>query len=316
MTSANAPSDVGERTVADDRVNSNTTDTTNTNLDEIIAEVRKPEHQNVQGWSVMRLLYPFHDLLTRVLIRSSISSRQLTVAWFLLSLVSFGVSAIGMPETFLAGAVILFVAIVLDLCDGEIGRARAKHMSAKEDLRSFIKGMFLDRMCHTICTPLWPIAVAWGLYRLHDHWQAQVAVMVAGLAVAAYQTACRALPHLGAYLAIYFRDRVIATEALRDVKLTDRDRGQSVSARAAQRIEMWIRNGKRFNFMILVASAADVVLAVWMGTQFSWVLWVSFVLHGAASIVLLIAMFLPRIHGSLLVEQTIAAIEDGSSHGN
>jgi len=315
MNGTNVESDACE---ADSKLN----DPTNThmnpshtvNMDELIAQVRKPEHQNASGWSVIRLLHPFQDRLTRMLIGSRVASWQLTVAWFLLSLVSYGVSAVGLPETFLAGAIILFIAIVVDLCDGEIGRARGRQMSDEDDLRSFIKGMFLDRMCHTICTPLWPMAVAWGLYVLHQ----EAFVLLAGLSLAAYHTACRGLPHLEAYLAVYFRDRVLRSscDSPVDAGSLAAEQSSSVLDRLGCKIELWVRNGKRFNFMILSASFADVVIAQALGTDYCWVLWSGFVAYGIASFVLLMVMLVSRARGSGLVDRTISVIQDDKSRGN
>ena len=283
-------------------------------IDQLIAQVRKPEHLSASGWSMMRFLHPFQDRLTRVLIGSKVASWQLTVTWFLLSLISYGVSAVGLPETFLAGAVILFAAIVIDLCDGEIGRVRAQHMSEEEDLRSFIKGMFLDRMCHTICTPVWPMTVAWGLYTLHQH----SAVLLAGIALASYHTACRGLAHLDAYLVVYFRERVRSSGGgnLLGDEATNRNGSSGLWARVGRKIEFWIRNGKRFNFMILVASTADVVIAMTLGMEYAWVLWAGFAIYGTISVVLLTLLLVSRSVGPRLVHQIVSSIVESESSGD
>ena len=319
MNGTNVESDACDATSEmNDPTNTHMNPSHTANMDELIAQVRKPEHQNVRGWSVMRLLHPFQDRLTRMLIGTRVASWHLTVTWFLLSLVSYSVSAVGLPETFLAGAIILFIAIVVDLCDGEIGRARGRQMSDEEDLRSFIKGMFLDRMCHTICTPLWPMAVAWGLYNLHEQAYQQAVVLVAGLSLTAYHTACRGLPHLEAYLAIYFRDRVLRSFGHQsvDAGFSRTDQSSRVFARLGRKIELWVRNGKRFNFMILSASIADVVIAQALGLDYCWVLWTGFVTYGVASLVLLIVMLVSRVRGSYLVDRTISSIQDDKSRGN
>ena len=94
------------------------------------------------------------------------------------------------------------------------------------------------------------------------------------------------------------------------------DTPPSTLARIGRRIELWVRNGKRFNFMILVASLADVVIALILGFEYCWVLWVGFVAYGAISLILLIFLLVSRVRGPYLVHKTIRAIIDGQSSGD
>ncbi len=253
----------------------------------MLSEIRKPEYRDVRGISIMRILHPLQDLCTRVLIRTPINSRQLTVVWVLLSLASYGISAVGRPETFVLGAAVLYVAIVLDLCDGEVGRYRARSMSREEDFRTFVRGMYLDRSSHMALTPVWPLAVAWGLYVMTD----QSVVFLAGLALGAYHTVCRARPQIHAYMREFFRPRIAQLDdqyvaARQFVGEQSRERWFS---RLAAKVELWVRNGKRFNCMILIGGLADWLGPDVLGNNASpGVLFWLFMLWGASAAVLLV----------------------------
>jgi hypothetical protein len=88
------------------------------------------------------------------------------------------------------------------------------------------------------------------------------------------------------------------------------------AGRLIGKIEFWVRNGKRFNFMILLASGADVVIAWTIGLQHCLVLWACFVVYGAAAIVLLIAILSSGMRGYRLIARVVGTIEGSSARGD
>ena len=269
----------------------------------LIPEIRKQEYQDVRGISVMRILHPLQDFLTRLLVRTSISPQQLAVVWIALSLGSYAVSSVGTPIAFVVGALILYLAIVLDLCDGELGRYRAMSMTPEEDFQTFVHGMFLDRIAHLALTPLWPLAVAWGLFAMCG----DAVVFLAGLALASYHTVCRALPHVRSYLREFFQGRIAELDdqyvAARSSSSAPRSAGWG--SRLVAKIELWVRNGKRFNCLILIGGLADcIMISVREGQRPVVLLWL-FLTWGSLAALFLVHAVVAPIWSGRLVSDTL-----------
>lgn len=92
--------------------------------------------------------------LTRLLLKTSLTPNQITLASFVSGLLSLAMFALGGYGLTLLGALFLQVSYVLDNCDGEVARAR--------DMRSNLGGWFdigCDAVLHVCLFP----AIAWGL---------------------------------------------------------------------------------------------------------------------------------------------------------
>ncbi len=254
-------------------------------FDELLPQIRQKRLQTPERLSgIVRTLVRFHDPLARFLVRTRVSAIQLTVVWMLVSLVSFAVSAYGTPWTFVLGALLLYAAIIIDLCDGEVGRYRALSMTPIEDLTTFVNGLYLDRVFHFISSQLWPIALAFGLYQMHGRPWALVACVPWLLSINIH----RLKPYLEGYLVNQFRERIQALAADDRLHgLPDREHiNDWLIVRTFWYLSTLIRNGKRTNFVVLVAALAD--CAIW----WSWepaaaqVLHVTFLGLGMAALVI------------------------------
>ena len=247
-------------------------------FDELIPLIRQKRLQTPQRLSrIVRTLVRFHDPLSRWLVTTRVSAIQLTVAWFLFSLASFAASAYGAPWGFVLGSLLLYGAIIIDLCDGEVGRYRSLSMTAEEDLRDHINGMYLDRVFHFVSSQLWPLAIGLGLYRMHGSYAALAASIPILLTINVH----RLKPYLMAYM--------------RDVD----DRGHIndwLIVRAGWWIGALIRNGKRSNYVVLLAGIADCVLWFAIGPHAAQAVHILFVAAGAAALVIEASTLLGFIH--------------------
>ena len=140
----------------------------NTKIGEAIQSVRKPHLRQgrFNRFSVMGFLLPFQSFITNVICHSPINSRQLTISWLIIKLIAYGILLMGAPWAFITGSLLIFIAIILDGSDGEVGRYKARVMTPEQDISTFINGLYLDRVSHILSTPLWPLAIAWGLYEI------------------------------------------------------------------------------------------------------------------------------------------------------
>ena len=280
-----------------------------TNLKEILPSIRKEGLRNLPRLSPVRILIPLQNLLLWIFLKLGINSRQLTLIWVVASLSAYALSAVGTPVYFVTGALLLFFAITVDLCDGEVGRFQARTMTPEEDLRTHIQGMFFDRMAHTVLTPIWPWAIAFGLYRMHE----QAYVFIAAVVMVMYHSACRGLPHLRAYLRELFLAR--AKNLLTDNKISPpaekRPKPTGILAKLAKTIEIWVRNGKYYNFMLLVCALIDLGLMSFTESTTPRVLLYGFVANAAIAVLLLLHMLwvhaaTPRLYDEMLREASNA----------
>ncbi|NOX54764.1 MAG: hypothetical protein GXP27_10060 [Planctomycetes bacterium] len=95
----------------------------------------------------------------------------MTISWFVLALIAYGFFCIGRVWTFLLGTVLIFLKMVLDIADGEIGRAQGGHLDKAEDASRHLRGIYLDRVQHAVESPIWGMTLGLGTYRLTgDAW--------------------------------------------------------------------------------------------------------------------------------------------------
>ena len=255
-------------------------------MDEILQSIRKERHQRMPRFSLMRILLPIQTVVTRVLIRTPINSRQLTVLWFTITLGAYGVMLLGVPWAFVVGSLMVYVAMILDGSDGEVGRYQARNMTPEEDLITHINGMYLDRLCHLLTSPFWPLAIAVGLYQMVG----EPVVFAAGAALAMFQIFRRGKQLLDAYLVVLFRDRAakMVKERGLDSLVSPPAESESFLARVSNRVEHLIRNGKRFNMLILLSAAVDWVLIATEQLETGLVLYTVFLACGIVSLMLLL----------------------------
>jgi hypothetical protein len=199
----------------------------------------------------------------------------------------------------------LYFAIVLDLCDGEIGRYRARSMSREEDFSTFVNGMYLDRMSHMALTPIWPLAIAWGLYTMSG----EAAVFLAGLALASYHTACRARPQVCSYLREFFHERIadLDDEYVATRQLASEPGNSQWLGRLGAKVELWVRNGKRFNCMLLIGGLADCAARYLVLSDTPRILFWLFMVWGGMAFILLVHAIMAPLWSGRLESDTIRA---------
>lgn len=252
-------------------------------FEELIPLIRQKRLQTPQRLSrIVRTLVRFHDPLSRLLVRTNITAIQLTVFWSLISLLSFACSAWGAPWGFFLGAILLYAAIIVDLCDGEIGRYRALAMSQEEDLKDHINGIYLDRVFHFVSSQLWPLAIGLGLYRMHD----DPYVLLASVPILLTINVHRLKPYLIIYMERTLAPKIQQVLDSGGLDYID-DRGHLndwLIVRAGWWIGALIRNGKRSNFVILCASAVDCLLWILIGPHAAQIVHGLFLGAGAAAL--------------------------------
>lgn len=280
-------------------------------MDEAIREVRKENLKDLSGLSVMRLLVPIQHQLTRLLLWLPINARQVTVLWFVTALISFTISAIGSPWAFAVAALVYCLVILLDLSDGEVGRFRARWMTPEENLRTHVNGMYLDRLFHVIATPLWPLAIAVGLYRMSGRPE----ILFAGISLLAYHCARRSRSVLEVYLTAEFRAPVNKLVSHGQLSFSEPPPAQKRGfvRRCMDKLDFWLRNGKRFNTMVLLCAAIDCGLLVAYGPSMCWTLFGGFAIWGTLALLLLLDSFWSVATGTEALRSIVDVVAD--EHG-
>lgn len=220
------------------------------------SQLRKPRYADAgTAPLLLRPILAIEDLLRSILIRLGVPSRLVTFAWFVTAIAAYGFTAFGTPLTVVIGALLVYLKIALDLVDGELGRYQKQFMTPEQDLRTHMQGVYLDRIQHLVESPLWGLALGVGAFR-----QTEIAwLLLAGVALSIHRGFSRFDKLLKRQLFEMFRERIEGTPddrgtASRQVRRTLAQRGWSS-------LVFWIRNGKRFNFLILAAGITDLLLA-------------------------------------------------------
>ena len=272
----------------DAKVDSEDVKNGDTSLGEAIQSVRKPHLRQgrFNRFSVMGFLLPFQSLITSIVCHSPVNSRQVTIAWLIIKLIAYGFLLIGAPWAFVTGAFLIFVAIALDGSDGEIGRYKARAMTPEEDVSTFINGLYLDRISHIISTPLWPLAIAWGLYTITG----DPLVIIASGGVMALQLMRRLEPFLNLYIESRFKSRVkkmVENGGFSDLRSMT-DQTESILSRLIATANLWIKNGKLFNFAMLILGLVDGILLGFTNTSESFALYWGFLICGMMSVIVIV----------------------------
>lgn len=225
---------------------------------ELLTELRKARYRDArQAPLILRPLLALEVWITYALLRTGVAARCVTFLWFACGLTGYVFLAWGRPWSFVVGALLVHLKIILDLSDGQIGRYRKRFMSDVEDITTHMQGIYLDRVQHAIESPLWGIALGWGAYRLTGNaW-----MVLCGASIAAMRTFVRFDRLLKSIITLRFQDRVAElSKSSVSVPRQDRRRRQSAVRRLFERAFLWIRNGKRFNSLILACGLADWLL--------------------------------------------------------
>ena len=225
-------------------------------------QLRKSHYVNGKRAGLpVRPLLAVEDVLRSGLLRTGIDSRAVTFSWFVVALAAYAVTTIGTPWAFASGAVLVYLKIALDIADGELGRYQKRFMTEAEDVASYMKGIYLDRVQHAIESPLWGVALGIGGYRLTG----EMWCIVAGIVIALARSFWRFERLVTTNLAATFAQRIEAVgraqQAMEKPAGSERRR-RRWGGRIGSSLTLWVRNGKRFNFLILSAGVFDwIVLA-------------------------------------------------------
>ena len=234
------------------------TDQTNIHSSQVptVRELRRiVKKRERERFSATWFLEPIQVYFSYVAIRLGLNSTMVTVLWLLVAFAGYAITAVGTPVTFIAGALLLYLKTILDGSDGEVARFRKQFVSAEDDLTSFIHGIYLDKVFHIIEKPLWGLSLAMGLYRMHgEPW-----IFAAGVSLAVFLGFCRHNATLQGDIPRQFAERV---RKLRDAGafsqfVDNEDQKDSILVRVADKAHLWMRNGKRFNMLVLLCGVFD-----------------------------------------------------------
>lgn len=224
-------------------------------LDHSTGTLRLPLH--------LRPLLAMQAWVTYVLLRTGINSRVVTLAWFLVALVAYAIIALGAPWSFVAGAGLVYVKIMLDLTDGELGRYQKRFMSPEQDLATHMQGIYLDRVCHIVENPLWGLALGCGAYQLTGNlW-----MVLCGVSVAVFRTFARFDGLLQEHIVLQFRERIAAAahDGIVNQSADAARRHGHILRGVYAKLVFWLKNGKRFNHLIFVFGTIDWICSAAFG---------------------------------------------------
>ena len=114
--------------------------------------------------------------------------------------------------------------------------------------------MYLDRIFHVIESPIWGFSLGWGAFQFTGN----IGMMWCGFAIASYRSFHRVDSLIQQTVARRFDNQEFNrtnTDGHPPDKPTIKNR--SFLVRALGLVIFWIRNGKRFNFLVLVCGLAD-----------------------------------------------------------
>ena len=239
--------------------------------------LRKPQYDGVTSRQrVLAAVLHVEDCARNVLLRIGVPSRVVTFAWFLVGLAGSATTALGQPWSFVFGALLVYLKLVLDIADGELARYQKRFMDEQTDIRTHMQGIYLDRMQHAIDSPLWGLALGVGAWRMTG----DVRLIGCGVALAFFRSWVRFDGLLRKHIAETFALRIAALEES-GCELAPAGRGNpSWLGRVADTLALWVRNGKRLNLLVLAAGLADWLL-VWSSGH---VFFVPVLVAGAAGI--------------------------------
>jgi hypothetical protein len=147
--------------------------------------------------------------------------------------------------------------VALDGSDGEIARYNRRFMSDEEDAIAFMHGVYLDKVFHAIEKPFWGMSIALGVYRATSEWY----VFLAGFSLCVFHGFCRQEVAAQSLTVAKLRgviQRVRNAGGFTEMGLeAAASRLSPLHTRVVEKVAFWMRNGKRFNLLILLAGLLD-----------------------------------------------------------
>ena len=277
-----------------------------------ISEIsRKLRHKKrVQPSRLKRPFIWLHIRLTWLLLRLGVNARQCTGLWLALSVTSFMVLLLGTQWAFVVGTLLFMLSAMLDSADGEIARFHKPFMSPEEDLRTHMNGICMDRTAHAINTVLWPLAIAFGLYRCTDN----AIALVAGVSLLVFQNVYRTGHATVGYVRETFHDRVRLTFPI-DTHTQVRDgriKAKGILARTCLRLVWWLGSSWHFSVFLLVFSVIDTVLYT-LGYQGCPVAFAGLLFCGAVAPILSIVVIVWFARTDWLVDMILSQSQSSSN---
>lgn len=223
-------------------------------IQELKAIVKKRERER---FSAMWFLEPIQVYCSYALIRIGLNSTQVAVLWLISAYVAYLLMAVGKPWAYMAGSILILVKTILDGCDGEIARFEKQFISESDDFRSFINGIYLDKVFHIIEKPLWGVSIAYGIYRTTGYgW-----ILIPGIFISLHHAFWRVNASLKQDLPREFLGRYKNLKnTLKDRSSLGPNKEDSILVRMLDKLDLWLRNGKWFNSIAFGAAATDAAL--------------------------------------------------------
>lgn len=231
-----------------------------------VAELRRlVKKRERERFSAMWFLEPIQVYFSYALIRMGMNSIQVTVLWLFVAFAGYASIAVGTPATLIGGILLLYVKTILDGVDGEVARFHKQFISPREDLESFIHGVYLDKVFHIIEKPLWGLSLGFGIYRQTGDWW----IFAAGVSLAVFHGFCRHNGVVCSELPYKFQKAVrnLVEAENSGFHAESSESKDTIVARVLDKITLWIKNGKRLNTVLLLCAFSDLLFQPTLGPR-------------------------------------------------
>lgn len=231
-----------------------------------VAELRRLVKKRERArFSAMWFLEPIQVYFSYALIRLGLNSIGVTVLWLFVAFAGYAAIAVGTPAAMICGALLLYLKTILDGADGEVARFQKQFISPREDLESFIHGVYLDKVFHIIEKPLWGLSLGFGLYRQTGDWW----IFAAGLCLSIFHGFCRHNGVVRSELPYKFQKAVknLLQSGESEFGVEQGETKDSIPVRVLDKLVLWIRNGKRLNAMFLISATFDLFTLTMIGPR-------------------------------------------------
>ena len=268
-------------------------------IDEISSSLHRERLRHTKGRPLLRCLVFLAIRLTYVLMRLGVQARMVTILWLVLLFVAYGVMLLGTSWAFVIASLLTYFFLMLDWSDGEIGRFDKQFMTHEEDIRTFINGLYLDRLAHGVTSPLWGIALGIGLYRCTS----DPYVLAAGLALASFWGLRQVAGRVTAHLEERFRETIkeaVEQGGFQEFRKTAIPK-DSLIVRILDLLDWRLGGVLSANLIILVASLIDLGMLISNGDTTCAVLYGVFLIMGCASLPLTLHLLIHPVRKNLVL---------------
>lgn len=278
-------------------------------LAEIDSNLRRAgRHEPFAGF-LHHVLLAIETRLTRLLMLLGVGSRAVTIIWVILLLAAYGIMLIGTAWGFVLGSLLVYLFLLLDWCDGEIGRFEKQFMTPEENQRTFINGLYLDRVAHGLTSPLWGIALGVGLYRCTGDQFTLIAAVTMAMFWGTRQTVGLTRSYLDERFLESVREAVAHGEFEEFRKeVAPRD---GIIVRLLDYLEWRLGNVKTVNLLILVCGLLDLGLLIFGGISTCPALHFTFLALGCLAPVLSFHLLFSPIRRNLALQDMIDNLPAG-----